>query len=191
MLKKRVLWAVCIIIIIVSAIIIGSYAFRDSLRKPLKSMVVDEAGIEHTVNTEYGLKNIRVVCRDTTEFSVAMVYLTVVGVGSECEFYWEVPSCAEVSVVDSNRGGIESNITEDGVIVGLEGGVDTQIVIYLKTYDLEGCLNSMLSLNQSAGVLYGFNYVVELPDYSTVSFDTYYGEEDIVLGKYIEGYSNQ
>ena len=185
--KRKVVWVVSIIVIIISVVVIGGYLYRNNYIKPLSDKIVGGDGTVHTINTDCKLINMSSVCDSNSEFSIITEYVQVTGAGEEGgDFYWEVPTSAEVVSVDSNRGKIESEVLDEGILVTLEGGGDTQLVIYMKSYDLEKSLTEILKLNQSVEVVYGFNYVVVLPDTSTVGFGTYTGEGNIILNKYFE-----
>lgn len=159
-------------VIFISVVTIGAYLIFGRSSRVLPGEVKDVNGDVHVVNTNYKLKDMVAVCDKAKDFSMVSMYVTISSVGEEdSDFYWKLPDACELSSVDSTKGAVEYVESEDGVIVGIAGGSDIQLIFYLKTENLDDCLNGVIVSNGSAPIGYGFTYRVILPDMATIDFD--------------------
>lgn len=131
-----------------------------------KGYYINANGEKVGLCTEYSLIDITNICYDTQEFSVISQYITISGLpeGSKV-IEWEIGDKQELSSVDSNMGTLEYDYIDDVAYIKVNEGVkDIQLVLYIKTTDLQKSLNQVINLNKDAIIANDFGYTVILPD---------------------------
>lgn len=166
-----------VLIIVVIMLIAGAVAYflLSHLEKDTSletGVYADAQGIEYDVYQDLTIRDFTSVCTETVDFFVVTEYISVSNIPSEwCYFAWEIGEGDEISYVDSNKGILDYVLDNNNVLIKLDGSEsDMQIVMYIKTLDLNKTLNNIPLSNEKVKVVRDFGYTVVLPDGSKEVF---------------------
>lgn len=166
-----------VLIIVVIMLIAGAVAYflLSHLEKDTSletGVYADAQGIEYDVYQDLTIRDFTSVCTETVDFFVVTEYISVSNIPSEgCYFAWEIGDGDEISYVDSNKGILDYVLDNNNVLIKLDGSEsDIQIVMYIKTLDLNKTLNNIPLSNEKVKVVRDFGYTVVLPDGSKEVF---------------------
>lgn len=144
-----------------------------------------ENGTDYEVYQDLVLRDIVVECHDTKECTVLTEYIYLSGIPKNgCSFAWELCEGDEISYVDSNKGLLDYSTDRNYVITNFDGSdSELQLVLYIKSADLDKSLNSIFVSNENIKVMYGFDVQVFLPDGNKKSTNKNLVEEDYITLK--------
>lgn len=179
-----------VLIIVLIMLIVGAvtYFLASHLEKDtsLESGVYsDTQGIEYNIYQDLTLRDFTSVCTETKDFFVVTEYISVSNIpNGGCYFAWEIGEGDEVSYVDSNKGLLDYISDNNNVLISLDGSEsDMQLVVYVKTQDLDKTLNNIPISNEKIKIVKDFGYTVVLPDGSKEEFDKNDAEDTYITLK--------